>query len=245
MMKWLGVVCLFLGTSEACVAQESNADWNAARDAAPRNLSNLKILSVSLAKPSWAGGMVELPFPGTSSFAPLTTATFSAPLPPAPEPKPKFVYGSRDDYRVELGVGVSVVRLRTSAFYATAVGTNTSLVYFTNEWLGIEGDLTTGFAQTVYANEHIKFLSYGAGPKIAWRQRQWEPWVHAIFGGAHLIPQTANNSQNALAIQLGGGADYRWTPRVSLRLDADLVFTRFFSQSQNSAQITASFVFHF
>src|SRR5207245_1638974 len=86
----------------------------------------------------------------------------------------------------------------------------------TNEWLGIEGDATATFGPTVFANESVRFVSYGAGPKIAWRQRQWEPWMHAIIGGAHLRPQTAGSS-NALAIQLGGGADYRLNPRPARR----------------------------
>src|SRR6266699_3304424 len=74
------------------------------------------------------------------------------------------------------------------------------------------------------------------------RQRHWEPWMHAIIGGAHLRPQTAGSS-NALAIQLGGGVDYRVNPRLSVRLDADWVFTRFFGQSQNSAQAAVSVIF--
>ncbi len=108
----------------------------------------------------------------------------------------------------------------------------------------LEGDATATFGPTVFANESVRFVSYGAGPKIAWRQRQWEPWMHAIIGGAHLRPQTAGSS-NALAIQLGGGVDYRVNPRLSVRLDADWVFTRFFSQSQNSAQAAVSAIFHF
>ena len=240
MTKCLVLVCLLLGTAGASSAQQGGrADCSSVTQ--DGNLPPAtQLTDTNAAAPENAkltAGSFSRPSPGTTSSAP------SAPV-PEPDPRPKFVYGSRDDYRWQLGFGVAVMRFRSAQFYATGVGTNTSLVYFTNEWLGIEGDATATFGPTVFANESVRFVSYGAGPKIAWRQRQWEPWMHAIIGGAHLRPQTAGSS-NALAIQLGGGADYRLNPRLSLRLDADWVFTRFFGQSQNSAQAAVSAIFHF
>jgi hypothetical protein len=46
-------------------------------------------------------------------------------------------------------------------------------------------------------------------------------------------------------VQLGGGADYRFLPRLSLRLEVDYVRTRLFSQWQNNGQAAAGIVFHF
>jgi hypothetical protein len=88
-------------------------------------------------------------------------------------------------------------------------------------------------------------LVYGAGPKIAWRQKRWEPWLHAILGGAHEQPQTAAGGKNAFAVQAGGGVDYRYNPRVSFRLEGDYVRSSFFSQSQNNFQLAGGIVFHF
>src|SRR5947207_2900486 len=97
----------------------------------------------------------------------------------------------------------------------------------------------------IFANEHVKITTYGAGPKIARRQKQWEPWLHAIFGGAHEQPQVIGQGRNSYAIKAGGGGDYRWNPRISFRLEGDYVRTGFFSQSQNSFQIAGGVVFHF
>ena len=50
---------------------------------------------------------------------------------------------------------------------------------------------------TIFVNEHVKLATYGGGPKIAWRQKKWEPWMHGIFGGAHEQPQFAGRAATA------------------------------------------------
>lgn len=164
---------------------------------------------------------------------------------PAPEPKPRFIYSDRDDYRFQLGLGISFERFRSSVYSASAVGTNTSLSYFLNDWFGVEGNVSTFFAPSIWNGEHIKLVNYGAGPRIAWRRPRWEPWVHGLLGGTHALPQTAGHSQNGFSVQLGGGADYRFLPRLSLRLEVDYVRTRLFGQWQNNGQAAAGLVFHF
>jgi opacity protein-like surface antigen len=164
---------------------------------------------------------------------------------PDPEPKPRFIYSDRDDYRFQLGLGVSFERFRSSLYSASAVGTNTSLSYFLNDWFGVEGNVSTFFAPTIWNGEHIKLVNYGAGPRIAWRRPRWEPWLHGLVGGAHALPQTAGHSQNGFSAQIGGGADYRFLPRLSLRLELDYVRTRLFGQWQNNGQAAAGIVFHF
>lgn len=164
---------------------------------------------------------------------------------PSPAPDPRFVFGGRDDFRWQLGIGADWIRFRSSIFNASAVGIKSSVTYFTNEWFAIEGNVSATFAPEIFDRAHVKLLVYGAGPKIAWRQRRWEPWVHAIVGGSHEQPQTANNSKNAFAAQLGGGADYRFNPRFSGRLEANWVHTSFFSQSQNNFELMGGVVFHF
>jgi hypothetical protein len=174
---------------------------------------------------------------------PRLPAVAAEAVPAAPEPK--FVYGSRDDFRWQLALGISLVRFRSSHYYATGVGTNTSVTYFTNEWFGVEGSINTFFAPTINQNEHVKYFSYGGGPKIAWRARKWEPWMHAIVGGAHIQPQTANNGRNGFELMAGGGTDYRIFPHLSARLEVDWVRTHLFGEWQNSAQANADIVLHF
>jgi hypothetical protein len=186
----------------------------------------------------------------TPTFAPpsLATALSAEPAPaapPAPSPKPKFIYGGRDDYRWQLSLAAVWVHFQSSVFNANAFGLKTSVTYFLNDWLGVEGSFTGAFASSEYQNQDKKIALYGGGPKIAWRQKRWEPWLHALFGGAHENPQTAAGSRNSYSIMPGGGADYRWNPRVSFRLEADYVRTGFFHQSQNNFQLGAGIVFHF
>jgi len=187
--------------------------------------------------------------PASTFAAPGVATALALPFenaePASPSPQPKFLYGGRDDYRWELGLAASWLRFRSSVFNASAVGISTSVVYFTNEWFGVEGNITAVFAPTIFQNEHVKIATYGAGPKIAWRQKKWEPWLHGIFGGAHEQPQIAGQSRNSYAIKAGGGADYRWNPRLSFRLEGDYVRTGFFHGSQNNFQLAGGLVFHF
>lgn len=187
--------------------------------------------------------------PANTFAAPVVATALALPLanaaPASPSPQPKFLYGGRDDYRWELGLAASWLRFQSSVFNASAVGINTSVVYFTNDWFGIEGNITAVFAPTILVKEHVKIGTYGAGPKIAWRQRKWEPWLHGIFGGAHEQPQIAGQSRNSYALKAGGGADYRWNPRISFRLEGDYVRTGFFKGSQNNFQLAGGIVFHF
>jgi hypothetical protein len=181
--------------------------------------------------------------------APIVATALALPLddaePASPSPHPRFLYGGRDDYRWQLGIAASWLRFRSSVFNASAVGINTSVVYFTNDWFAVEGAVSAVFAPEIYSKEHVKITTYGVGPKIARRQKRWEPWLHAIFGGAHEQPQVIGQSRSSYAIKAGGGADYRWNPRISFRLEGDYVRTGFFSRSQNDFQIAGGIVFHF
>lgn len=204
-----------------------------------------------------ASAMTSLQQPRAATFLSFNPAVTPQPLPalslspavpepsPAPAPEPKIIFGGRDDYRWQLALGVAWYRFRSNLFNASAVGIKTSVTYFTNEWFGIEGNVTAAFAPVIQDGEHVKLLVYGAGPKIAWRQRRWEPWMHAIVGGSHEMPQTAGFGKNAFAIEAGGGADYRWNPRLSSRLEGDYVRTTFFSHTQNNFELMGGFVFHF
>jgi hypothetical protein len=192
------------------------------------------------------------PLPANPPGAPdatLLAAALAVPLdsadPAAPAAKPKFLYGGRDDYRWQLALGISWIRFRSSIFNASAVGTNTAVAYFLNDWFAVEGTVSTGFAPQIYNKEHVKLVFYGGGAKIAWRQRRWEPWLHAIVGGMHEQPQTSMGGRNSFGVQAGGGADYRFNPRFSGRLEADYVRSQFFSQSQNNFQLAGSIVIHF
>jgi hypothetical protein len=168
-----------------------------------------------------------------------------APVPAAPAPKPNFIYGNRDDYRWQLGLGVSFIRFQSDIINASLVGTNTTVSYFTNGWLAVEGDIVTGFAPAINVNEHVKYFGGGGGIRVGGRRNRFEPWAHALVGGAHLQPQTAGNSRNGLSAQAGIGLDYRLHSRFSIRGETDWVYTTFFNQTQNNFQAALDVVFHF
>lgn len=248
MKNLLPVLVLTLATASVSQAQDDHG--SSAQVSTSTNVANVVAefanvsAAASLRSPETAlWRFAEPRIPSAELFA--QPASVAAPEPLPASPAPKYVYGSRDDFRWQLALGISLVRFRSSRYYATGVGTNTSLTYFTNDWLGVEGNLNTAFAPTIYQNEHIKYVSYGGGPKVAWRARKLEPWAHAIFGGVHILPQTAGFSQNGLALQIGGGADYRIYPHLSARLELDWVKTHLFAEWQNNAQANLDIVLHF
>ena len=238
---------LALGSAAAGLAQAPGTAYNEAQGTAPIDFATTSGANVTLlepvhfSEPSFLTNETANPALRTD----WTGAANAAVATPAPAPKPKFVFGGRDDYRWQLGIGFAWTRFRSGIFNATAVGVNTSLSYFTNDWFAVEGNVNSTFAPTILANEHVKLLVYGVGPKIAWRQRRWEPWLHGLVGGIHEQPQTAGNSRNGFAAQLGGGADFRWLPRLGVRLEGDYVRSSLFGSHQNSFQLAAGFVFHF
>ena len=169
----------------------------------------------------------------------------SVAIPAEPAPAPPVLFGDRDDYRWQVGLGFTWERFRSSVYNASAVGLNTSVSYFTNDWFAIDGSVSSVFAPPVQLNEHVKLVNYGVGPKIAWRQRRWEPFLHVLVGGTHALPQTALGGKTGLMLSPGGGADYRWLPRLSLRVQGDYVRTSLWGQTQNNFQLTGGVVFHF
>ncbi|MGB7282123.1 MAG: hypothetical protein WBE13_07675 [Candidatus Acidiferrum sp.] len=251
MKRQHAVVLLMLGLGSACVAHAQEAVPNivAASQNVAAPFSAAAITDAALFQPADSETLFAPPSITSTpavTFPLLTVAADATPEPsPTPAPDPTFLYGGRDDYRWQLGIGVDWLRFRSSLFNASAVGLDSSVTYFTNDWFGIEGNVATGFAPEIYDREHVKLLVYGAGPKIAWRQNKWEPWAHVILGGAHEQPQTADNSRNAFSVEAGGGTDYRFNPRFSGRLEADWIHTSFFSQSQNNFKLMGGVVFHF
>jgi hypothetical protein len=236
----LGVLVLLLvaraaGAQEASLGAASPKDTtNVAADSAPSSAAQVNL---------YAPGKAARSFALATPAAPAASAADSAPAPAAPPPK--FVFGNRDDFRWQLGVGVEFFRFQSSRIYASLVGTNTTLSYFTNGWFAVEGNVVTGFAPQIYDREHVKYLGGGGGIRIGSRKQRWEPWGHALVGGGHLLPQTADASKTSLMVQAGPGLDFRVYSRLSLRVEGDYVLNRFYSQHQNDFQAAAGIVFHF
>lgn len=243
------VFALALAWGNSALAQQkigsddlSPAEVNVATPFASSSVSRVNLLdsSVDAAQPS----NFVLAAPLNSPAADPAPAAAS-PAVPAPPPRPRYLFGDRDDYRWQLGLGVEFFRFQSRIVDASLVGLNTTITYFTNDWFALEGNLVTGFAPTIYQNEHVKYFGGAGGIRVGSRRARFEPWAHALVGGAHLQPQTAGHSRNALQAQAGIGLDYRVNARLSLRVEGDWVRTQFFNDAQNNFQGVAAVVFHF
>jgi opacity protein-like surface antigen len=149
------------------------------------------------------------------------------------------------DRRWGVEAAVTFIRFQSSIFYASMVGFKTSLSYNLNDWVEAEGGVSTGFAPRIFQNEHIKYLDYMAGVRLGPHRDTISPWAHVLVGGAHLLPQTADNSKNSFAMKAGIGADYRLSEVLSVRVEADWLRTQFFSDTQNDFQASTGVVVHF
>jgi hypothetical protein len=239
----LGILVL-LGAASGVVAQEAS---NVAVPFRESSAAHVNLLNTSSTD---TGSTIASGNGGDSSFAlAMPAAASSSPAVPAAEPPaappPRYVFGNRDDYRWQLGLGVEFFRFRSNLINASMVGLNTTVTYFTNDWFALEGSLLTAFAPTIYDREHVKYFSGAAGIRVGSRRARWEPWGHGEVGLGHLQPQTAGNSRNSLTALAGVGVDYRVHARLSFRIEGDWVYTKFFGQNQNNFQGVAGAVFHF
>lgn len=202
-----------------------------------RTFTGLSLSAGPAATASFAAPAAATPF-ATLGARPISLAT-------PPQGFPELFGAEGLVYRMEFSANFVLVRFRSSVYSATAPGFSATFAYYFLDKLAIEGSLTTGFAPTIFANEHIKYFAYGAGPKYVLRHARLEPWVHAILGGGHIQPQTALGGRNAFDLQVGGGADYQFRPQIAARIEADWMRTQFFGQSQNNGQAMVGLVFHF
>lgn len=219
MCKVIAVLGALIFLSIAAPAQEMSANTTLAASANPTQLANLGKFSFGL---------------------PRSSAS------PWPRPAPPYAAsGEFDVYTWQVSLGYSFVHLQyvenSSINYN---GIDSSVSYFFNQYVAAEGNVTPGFGS--HGRTGAKFLLYGGGVRVARRSgRRWEPWGHVTVGRANVYPQTASPSTGGLAIQSGGGYDYRLTPRLSVRGEGDWIHSRLFNASQNNLKFVTGFVFNF
>jgi hypothetical protein len=229
-----------IGLPTTGVPPSANDEAARAENSAPLPLFALKAPPATLAALSFSNPPPAAES-GTTSAAP---AAPRAPANPDPAPSPQYRYTERD-YRLEIALGVAIVRFRSNVYSATGVGTQTALAYFLKDWLAVEGAVTTAFAPSVFAGENVKYLGYAGGPKISLGRSRFEPWFHVLGGGMHIAPQTALGGKNGFEVTAGGGLDYGLNARLALRVEGDYLGSHVFGQWQNSAQAIVALVAHF
>jgi hypothetical protein len=62
---------------------------------------------------------------------------------------------------------------------------------------------------------------------------------------AHVNPQLAGVGKNGVAVQVGGGADYRLSGEWAVRMEGDWVLTHLYPRSQNNFQLVIGLALHF
>jgi hypothetical protein len=247
MRKWMLLVPLLLGMAGGVWAQETVAPA-VASEASGSSAGHFNRTIWAMTSPASSHDVLGAPV-GSASFVGFPAAEFAAPVASAalaaPAPEPQVIARGRERERWQLGLGFTYVKFRSPAIDASLEGVNSSVTYFTNEWFGVEGNITAAFGRKIFVDDQTRYAGITGGPKIVMHQQRWEPWGHALFGIAHVNPQLAGVGKNGVAIQVGGGADYAAWPQICLRVEGDWVLTHLYSQSQNNFQVVTGVVLHF
>jgi opacity protein-like surface antigen len=134
-------------------------------------------------------------------------------------------------------------------------GGSASGAYNINNWLSGVADLGGYHTNNILGTGLDGTLStYLFGPRVSYRHfSRVTPFGEVLFGVAHAGSDVfgTTNSQNAFAMTVGGGFDYRVSSHWSLRpAKVDYLLTRFSepnlgTQSQNNLRVSTGVVFRF
>lgn len=134
-------------------------------------------------------------------------------------------------------------------------GGSASAAYNFNNWLSGVADFG-GYTNTNILNSGVggTLSTYLFGPRVSYRRLgRVTPFGEVLFGVAHTGANLlTTNSQNAFAMTVGGGIDYRLSSHFSVRpAKVDYLLTRFNelgntnAQSQNNLRVSTGVVFRF
>ena len=93
-------------------------------------------------------------------------------------------------------------------------------------------------------NSHI--LTIMIGPRASISVGKFTPYVHVLFGGAHITDShAASNSDTSFSTAIGGGLDYKLIKGLAWRLQLDDLHTRFFGGGQDNLRFSTGAVLRF
>ena len=141
-----------------------------------------------------------------------------------------------EDYpKAEIFGGYQYLHLGGSGTDVNANGWNASLTGNFNKVFGVTGDFS-GSYKTI-GGVSGKIYSYTGGPVVNLNHEGTvNPFVHALFGGAHISASFAGASaaENGFTMMFGGGADVKVSQPLAIRLfQVDWVYYRFSGQSES------------
>lgn len=162
--------------------------------------------------------------------------------------------------KVDVFAGYSYVRANpgpTSGDSFSLNGGEASVTYHFRDWVSGVADFGGYHNGNILGTGVDGTLStYLFGPRVSYRSyKHFTPFAEALFGVAHAGAGVAGgaigSSQNAFAMAIGGGVDYRLNNRFSIRpLQVDYLMTRFSegtpnNQTQNNLRASTGIVIHF
>lgn len=120
-------------------------------------------------------------------------------------------------------------------------GWNASLVINANQYAGIAIDISGVYSGDDNPNSIHTFLF---GPHVAFRKHEtFTPFVHALFGAAHMDASSNIDNDNGLAMAFGGGVDIKINKSVSFRpVQADFMTIRSDGSFYNFARLSTGIV---
>jgi opacity protein-like surface antigen len=160
---------------------------------------------------------------------------------------------------IDVFAGYSYVRANPASSGADGISLNggsASVAYNFNKWLSGVADFGGYHAGNILGTGAEGTLStYLFGPRVSYhRFGRVTPFGEVLFGVAHTGTEllATPNSQNAFAMTIGGGIDYRLNSRFSIRpAKIDYLLTRFNelnvnnAQTQNNLRVSTGIVFRF
>jgi len=171
------------------------------------------------------------------------------------------VYAQEVDVpKYEVGLNYSWLHVNSANYDYQRTGNGGSgyFVYNLDKTIGLVADFG-GYANT-RTGINDKALTYLFGPRFTYRHwEKWTPYVQFLFGGGYAWsgPNSNSNTQNAFATAAGGGLDYNFTKRISIKpIQVEYVMTQFdsvalggstksFGGHQNDVRYSAGVVFKF
>jgi hypothetical protein len=168
-------------------------------------------------------------------------------------------YAQETPNKIDIFAGYSYVRANpgpTSGDSFSLNGGSASVTYHIRDWVSGVADFGGYTNGDILGTKVDGTLStYLFGPRFSYRSyHHFKPFAETLFGVGHAgasIAGGANGSQNAFAMAIGGGVDYRIGRRLSLRpLQVDYLLTRFKegtpnNQTQNNLRASTGIVIHF
>ena len=163
---------------------------------------------------------------------------------------------AQDTPKFDIFAGYSYLRLNPSTAGVSSFNLNggsASIAYNAKSWLGGVADFG-GYSNGNILNTGINgtLSTYLFGPRVSYRHfGRITPFGEVLFGVAHASSAGTSGSDNAFAMTLGGGLDYKWSDRFAIRpVKLDYLMTRFSetgtsNQTQNNLRVSTGIVFRF